>query len=30
MAKMEKTIVINAPAEKSFNYIADPANLPSI
>jgi len=30
MAKMEKTIVINAPAEKIFNYIADPANLPSI
>ena len=30
MAKIEKTIVINAPAEKIFNYIADPANLPSI
>ena len=30
MANIEKTIVINAPAEKIFNYIADPANLPSI
>jgi len=30
MARMKKTIVINAPAEKIFNYIADPANPPSI
>jgi uncharacterized membrane protein len=30
MAKIEKTLVINAPIEKIFNYIADPANLPSI
>ena len=30
MAKIEKTIVINAPAEKIFNFIADPVNLPSI
>lgn len=30
MAKIEKTIVINAPVEKIFTYISDPANLPSI
>lgn len=30
MAKIEKTIVINAPVEKIFNFIADPVNLPSI
>ena len=30
MAKIEKTITIDAPVEKVFGYIADPANLPEI
>ena len=28
MAKVEKTISINAPVEKIFSYISDPINLP--
>ncbi len=28
MTKVEKTIRINAPVEKIFNYISDPTNLP--
>ncbi len=28
MAKVEKTISINAPVEKIFGYISDPSNLP--
>ena len=28
MAKVEKTISINAPVEKIFSYISDPTNLP--
>ena len=28
MAKLEKTITINAPVEKIFNYISEPTNLP--
>ena len=28
MAKLEKTITINAPVEKIFNYISQPTNLP--
>jgi len=28
MAKIEKTISINAPVEKIFSYISDPTNLP--
>ena len=27
MAKVEKTITINAPVEKVFAYVDDPANL---
>jgi uncharacterized protein YndB with AHSA1/START domain len=30
MAKLEKSIFINAPAEKVFGYINMPANLPEI
>jgi len=30
MAKAEKTITINAPVEKVFGYIDEPANLPEI
>lgn len=30
MAKTEKTITINAPVEKIFNYIQEPTNLPEI
>ena len=28
MAKVEKTITINAPVENIFSYISDPTNLP--
>ena len=28
MAKVQKTVTINAPVEKIFNYISDPTNLP--
>ena len=28
MAKVEKTVTINAPVEKIFNYVSDPTNLP--
>ncbi len=30
MAKLTKTITINAPAEKIFGYMTDPTNLPEI
>lgn len=30
MVKLEKTITINAPIEKVFDYIDDPTNLPDI
>ncbi len=30
MAKVEKTIIINAPVEKVFDYIDQPTNLPEI
>lgn len=30
MAKLEQTIVIRAPVEKVFNFMADPRNLPEI
>jgi len=30
MAKVERTIHINAPVEKVFGYLADPTNLPEI
>ena len=30
MAKVEKTITINAPVEKVFGYIDEPTNLPEI
>jgi uncharacterized membrane protein len=30
MAKTEKTIIINAPVEKVFNYVNEPTNLPEI
>ncbi len=30
MAKVEKTITINAPVEKVFAFMEDPANLPAI
>ena len=30
MAKLEKTITINAPVEKVYEYLMDPANLPEI
>ena len=30
MAKIEKTITINAPVEKVFAYMENPANLPAI
>ncbi|MFC1974357.1 SRPBCC family protein [Chloroflexota bacterium] len=30
MAKVEKSITINAPLEKVFEYVADPTNLPEI
>jgi len=30
MAKVEKTITINAPVEKVFGYVEEPANLPEI
>ena len=30
MAKLERSITINAPAEKVFGYINTPANLPEI
>jgi uncharacterized protein YndB with AHSA1/START domain len=30
MAKLEKSITINAPAEKVFGYINVPTNLPEI
>ena len=28
MAKVEKTITINAPVEKVFSYVEEPINLP--
>ena len=30
MAKVEKTITINAPVEKVFGYMTEPTNLPEI
>ena len=30
MAKVEKTITINAPVEKVFDYFNEPNNLPEI
>jgi len=30
MAKVEKTITINAPVEKVFGYVNEPTNLPEI
>ena len=30
MAKVEKTITINAPVEKVFGYVSEPTNLPEI
>ena len=30
MAKVEKTIAINAPIEKVFGYVEEPTNLPEI
>ena len=30
MARIEKTIIINAPIEKVFNYVEDSNNLPEI
>jgi uncharacterized protein YndB with AHSA1/START domain len=30
MAKLKKTITINAPLEKVFGYISEPTNLPEI
>jgi uncharacterized membrane protein len=30
MAKLEQTIVIHAPVEKVFNFMADPHNLPEV
>jgi len=30
MAKLEKTITINAPVEKVFGYVGEPSNLPEI
>ena len=30
MAKVEKTITINAPVEKVFSYVEEPTNLPEI
>jgi uncharacterized membrane protein len=30
MATIKKTVIINAPVEKAFGYISDPANLPEI
>ena len=30
MAKVQKTVTINAPVEKVFSYISDPTNLPEI
>jgi uncharacterized membrane protein len=30
MAKLEKTLIINAPVEKVFGYMTEPANLPEI
>ena len=30
MARIEKTITINAPVEKVFDYVDDPTNLPEI
>jgi uncharacterized protein YndB with AHSA1/START domain len=30
MAKMERTIHINAPVEKVFGYMTEPTNLPEI
>jgi uncharacterized membrane protein len=30
MAKIERTITINAPVEKVFEYLAQPTNLPEI
>ena len=30
MAKIEKTITINAPVEKVFGYVSEPTNLPEI
>ena len=30
MAKVEKTITINAPIEKVFGYVEEPTNLPEI
>ena len=30
MKKVEKTITINAPAEKIYNYVGNPENLPEV
>ncbi len=30
MARVEKSILINAPLEKIFAFVSDPANLPSV
>lgn len=30
MAKIQKTVVIDAPVEKVFNYLNDPVNLPEV
>jgi uncharacterized protein YndB with AHSA1/START domain len=30
VARIEKSIVVNAPVEKVFAFVSDPANLPSI
>ena len=30
MAKLQKSITINAPVEKVFGYLSDPNNLPEI
>lgn len=30
MAKVQKTVTINAPVEKIFNYISNPTNIPEV
>jgi uncharacterized membrane protein len=30
MKKVEKTITVNAPAEKIYNYVGNPENLPEV
>ena len=30
MTKVEKTITVNAPAEKIYNYVGNPENLPEV